>query len=153
VLTWEKGDWPGMGDLSLPWGPSTEEIYVLGRGFLGRRGGSVVRCDRVASARANHPTEKPVALLAALLGRCPRGVIVDPFMGVGSVLCAARDHGRAAIGIEVDERYCEIAAKRLEGRSGARADHPTGRRVVSLSGSPAPSQRVKGSSLSSVKVA
>jgi hypothetical protein len=35
VLTWDKGDWPGMGDLALPWGPSTEEVYVLGAGFRG----------------------------------------------------------------------------------------------------------------------
>src|SRR5258708_1815600 len=43
VLIWDKGDWPGMGDLRLPWGPSTEEIYVLGEGFIGRRRGSILR--------------------------------------------------------------------------------------------------------------
>jgi hypothetical protein len=57
MLTWSKGDWPGMGDLQLPWGPSTEEIYVLGRGFVGKRGGSVIACDRLTGAIA-HPGER-----------------------------------------------------------------------------------------------
>lgn len=112
VLTWDKGDWPGMGDLSLPWGPSTEEIYVLGAGFVGTRRGSVVRFDRIVGPSL-HPTEKPVLLLAYLLSACPPGVALDPFMGSGTTLRAAKDLGRKSIGIEIEERYCEIAAKRL----------------------------------------
>ena len=111
-LTWDKGDWPGMGDLGLPWGPSTEEIYVLGAGFHGKRSGSVVRCDRLTGGIA-HPNEKPVSLLVGLLTKCPPGVIADPFAGSGSTLRAAKNMGRKAIGIEIEERYCEIAAERL----------------------------------------
>lgn len=111
MLTWDKGDWPGMGDLNLPWGPSTEEIYVLGHGFQGKRSGSVVRTDRL-SGTTRHPNEKPVALLVRLLNKCPSGVVADPFMGSGSVLRATKDLSRQAIGVELDERYCEIAAKR-----------------------------------------
>ena len=111
-LTWDKGDWPGMGDLSLPWGPSTEEIYVLGGGFHGNRGGSVVRVDREVGATI-HPCEKPIDLMLNLITRCPDGIVLDPFMGSGTTLVAAKQLGRRAIGIEIEERYCEIAAKRL----------------------------------------
>lgn len=113
LLTWDKGDWPGMGDLALPWGPSTEEIYVLGGGFIGARGGSVVRCDRL-TGQTLHPNEKPVKLLQRLLGWCePAAVVADPFSGSGATLVAAKNLGRRAIGVELEERYCEIAAKRL----------------------------------------
>lgn len=113
VLTWDKGDWPGMGDLELPWGPSTEEIYVLGRGFSGKRGGSIVRSPRIGGSVSSHPTEKPVELLEQLIGKCPDGLVADPFCGAGATLLAARNLGRRAIGIEIEERYCEIAARRL----------------------------------------
>jgi site-specific DNA-methyltransferase (adenine-specific) len=72
---------------------------------------------RVASAHgyAKHPTQKPVKLITPLLEySCPPGGrVLDPFMGSGSFLLAAMDSGRRAVGIEIDERYCEIAAKRL----------------------------------------
>ena len=119
VLTWEKGEHVGMGDLSLPWKPNTEEIYVLGSGFVGSRNGSVLKCHAIAGTvgRAmdgtrSHPTEKPAALMASLI-RKTVGAVADPFAGSGTTLRAAKDEGRKAIGVELDERYCEIAAKRL----------------------------------------
>lgn len=61
-----------------------------------------------------HPCQKPIALMAWCLGFAPPTLtVLDPFMGSGSTLVAARDMGRRAIGIEIEERYCEIAAKRL----------------------------------------
>lgn len=119
VLTWDKYEHVGMGDLSLPWKPNTEEIYVIGTGFVGRRDSSVIRVRALAGTvgtvkERSHPTEKPVALLERLIDKCPPGVIADPFAGSGSTLIAARNLGRRAIGIEIHEPYCEIAAKRLD---------------------------------------
>lgn len=63
-----------------------------------------------------HPTQKPLPLMRWCLGFIPSGLILDPFMGSGTTLRAAKDLGRRAIGIEIEERYCEIAAKRLAQR-------------------------------------
>lgn len=114
VLIWDKGGALGMGDLSMPWKFDHEEIYVLGSGFAGRRDcGSVLRHPPEQSMGREHPHQKPVGLLSMLLSKCPPGSVVDPCMGVGSTLVAAKAHGRRCLGIELDERYCEIAAKRL----------------------------------------
>jgi len=61
-----------------------------------------------------HLTEKPVPLATEIVRtRDDWQTILDPFMGSGTTLRAAKDLGRRAIGIEIEERYCEIAAKRL----------------------------------------
>ena len=114
LLIWDKGDDPGIGDLKMPWGNSHEEVYVLGRGFIGRRGPAVIRCQKPpVNNRDAHPTPKPVALMESLLVKCPPGIIADPFAGSGSTLVAAKALGRKAIGVELEEKYCEITARRL----------------------------------------
>ena len=116
VLIWDKGPASGMGDLSFPWKSSFEEVYVVGDGFTGSRDEGVIKGKTIVtweSAGRHHPNAKPLTLMRYLLGKCPPGVVADPFMGSGTTLRAAKDLGRKAIGIEIEERYCEIAAKRL----------------------------------------
>lgn len=67
----------------------------------------------VGKEKDGHPCPKPVALYQRLLSVMPDGVVVDPMMGSGTTLRAAKDVGRRALGIDLSERYCEIAAKRL----------------------------------------
>lgn len=127
VLIWDKGTDLGMG-VSNPWGLSHEEVYVLGQwpaivpGGRVREGGtpsrvpSVLRVGKPNNASSDrvvgHPTPKPVPLMERLIERCPPGVIADPFAGSGSTLVAAKNLGRRVIGIELEERYCELIAKR-----------------------------------------
>ena len=62
-----------------------------------------------------HPTQKPLSLMRWCLSFVPNAhVVIDPFCGSGTTLRAAKDAGMKAIGIEIDERYAEIAARRLE---------------------------------------
>lgn len=117
LLVWDTKGALGMGAMDLPWKPAHQEIYVLGQGFTGHRGTDVYSVAPVQSLGYNgrtHPHEKPTALIDALLGKCPPGTVADPFAGTGSTLVAAKAAGRKAIGVEVDEKYCELAARRLE---------------------------------------
>lgn len=60
-----------------------------------------------------HPTQKPVPVISWALQLGGGQTVLDPFMGSGTTLRAAKDLGRKAIGIEIEEKYCEIAVKRL----------------------------------------
>lgn len=115
ITWWKRSVGPGSGDVTIPWGNATEEIYVLGAGFVGSRRANVIETRdhrQGAAVLTGHPSNKPIGLMGQLLA-CTNGVIADPFAGSGSTLIAARDAGRRAIGVECEERYCEIAAKRL----------------------------------------
>lgn len=122
TLTWEKTlDRGGTGDLSLPWRRNTEEIYVVGKGFLAptTARSAVLRFRAPVNTQPkHHPTEKPTSLMRELLSVCPEEwVILDPFCGSGSTLRAAADMGRRAIGVEIDPAYVETALRRLGQRS------------------------------------
>lgn len=64
---------------------------------------------------SGHPAQKPIDLCADIISWCSSAgeIVLDPFMGSGTTLRAAKDLGRKAIGIEIEERYCEIAALRM----------------------------------------
>ena len=64
--------------------------------------------------RVGHPTQKPLRVMRICLGMLPNGTILDPFMGSGTTLVAARLEGRRAIGIELEEKWCQVAVDRLE---------------------------------------
>lgn len=115
VLIWDKVVSTGMGDLDLPWRPSHEEIYVLGEGFTGKRSHGVlpVSLPTLHEDRKFHPTPKPVRLLEKLIAKCPPGVILDPFMGAGPTIIAARNLGRRVVGIEKHGPYVDRAIARL----------------------------------------
>jgi DNA modification methylase len=78
-----------------------------------RSTGNVLRAKRVPND--DHPSPKPVSLMESLLEVVAESgeLICDPFAGGGATLLAARNLGIKAVGIEYEERYCEVIAKRL----------------------------------------
>jgi DNA modification methylase len=116
-LIWhKKGQAPGP--TNAPFMVQDEEIYILGDGFVSssppmRSVITTTEARSIEVARIGHPTPKPIGLMELLIERCPSGVIADPFAGSGATLIAARNLGRKVIGVELEERYCEIIAKRL----------------------------------------
>lgn len=115
LLIWDKGH-NGMGDLKH-WGPSYELIASAGTGQIqGNRDQSVLRFPPVANSKRYHPNEKPVELLSYLAEKLGARSLMDPFAGSGSSLVAASQLGIPAVGIELEERSCEIAARRVSSR-------------------------------------
>ena len=114
-LIWDKGNSPGMGDYTWPFGASYELIWVSGDGWAGTRRSSVFRSihSTQSASLVGHPTPKPVGLMESLISYAPAGVVADPFAGSGATLIAARNLGRQSIAVEIEERYCELIAKRL----------------------------------------
>lgn len=110
-FAWDKRDGTPANDQSdaeLAW---TNVLSVV-RVFSARWSGAH-RTGREQVEGRLHVNQKPVALMAWVLSHMPGGTVLDPFMGSGSTLVAAREVGRRAIGVEVDERHCEVAANRL----------------------------------------
>jgi site-specific DNA-methyltransferase (adenine-specific) len=102
-LAWVKPDSPpSMGSVELAWTNLNRTAAHITHSI------SATNVERVG-----HPTQKPLRVMTWTLGFMGPGVIVDPFMGSGTTLRAAKDLGRKAIGIELEERYCEIAARRM----------------------------------------
>lgn len=87
----------------------------IARTYTDRLPVSILEFSNANQQGKEHPTQKPVELAGYLLRTYSesKNTILDPFMGSGTTLRAAKDLGRKAIGIEIEERYCEIAANRL----------------------------------------
>jgi hypothetical protein len=98
-----------------------EAIYFVGKWPSGLGGRSslfptsqmISGASGIVAKSGGHPHTKPGDVLAALIELCPPGSIADPFLGSGSTLRAAKNAGRHAIGVELDEKYCEMAANRM----------------------------------------
>ncbi len=105
-LVWFKPDAPpSMASLELAWTNQDQNARLISHSIAATN-----------QERVGHKTQKPLRVMRWSIEQVkikPNGLIVDPFMGSGTTLRAAKDLGHRAIGIEIEERYCEIAANRL----------------------------------------
>ena len=122
LFEYPKPDWCGCffypaGAGLNPWGFTCwQPILFYGKDPYAGQGSRPDSTASTESAEKNgHPCPKPIGQWKWLINRAtlPDELILDPFCGSGTTLKAAKDLGRRAIGIEIEEKYCEIAAKRL----------------------------------------
>jgi hypothetical protein len=121
VLIYQKPVDAGTKGTHAGYRRDVEGIYLVGPWPAGLNGDSSVLSTGARNtgnpvglaARYRHPHAKPVDVMCDLVGRCPPGIIADPFCGSGSTLIAARMDGRKAVGVEIDEAHAETAARRL----------------------------------------
>jgi site-specific DNA-methyltransferase (adenine-specific) len=108
-LVWDKGTGDNdYADCELAWTNRDGVVKRYLRSWVGANAKERQDGDRF------HPTQKPIELMRWCLNFYPNAnCILDPFMGSGTTLRAAKDLGRRAIGIELEEKYCEIAVRRL----------------------------------------
>ena len=117
VLIWDK-QWIGRGG-QRGLRPSYEMVALMCHADfqLPNRGlPDIWPCQWSSRKPSGHPAEKPLALVSRLIAESVSGVgrtVLDPFAGSGTTLLAAKNAGFLAIGIEAEERYCELAANRL----------------------------------------
>ena len=111
-LVWDKDNGTNdFADCELAWTNMARAV----RKFKWRWNGMLQENGGDKKETKVHPTQKPVPLMRWCLGFVPDAkTILDPFMGSGTTLVAAKMEGRSAVGIEINEAYCESAAKRLQ---------------------------------------
>lgn len=116
TLVWHKPDNAGIFGAIGGWRRDVEAIYLLGSWpRIPAARSAVLRTNAKALATyvsRGHPHSKPLDLMESLI-ETTAGTVADPFAGSGSTLVAAKAIGRKAIGVEFEERYCELAASRL----------------------------------------
>lgn len=115
TLVWVKNNHTS-GDLEGDYGNKTEFILYAQKGrreLNGHRDTNVLSFPRANTD--NHPTEKPVDLIRYLITKSSQKgeMVFDPFLGGGTTLVAAKQEGLNGVGIELSEKYCEIARQRL----------------------------------------
>ena len=125
VLVWDKGNAGSKGDCLAGYSLNWEAIVYANKGrrpLYGKRPRCIYRYDWQAWRDPVHPTVKPEAIMQWLMQKSSEAgeLVLDPFMGSGVTLLAAAALGRRAIGIELEERYCEVAAERLSERFSGR---------------------------------
>jgi site-specific DNA-methyltransferase (adenine-specific) len=113
-IVWDKMC-HSMGDLRHEFGRQWEGIaFYPGHGhYFKRRPVDVIRVPKVSPEKLTHPNEKPCGVYYPILDSHD-GTVVDPFFGSGTTAVACEQLNRRWIGIEISEKYCEIAAKRIE---------------------------------------
>jgi site-specific DNA-methyltransferase (adenine-specific) len=114
-IVWAKNNW-SAGDLEHEYGRQWEAIafYPQEGHQFAYRPADIIDSRRVPPSELLHPTQKPISVITAILKANKGDTILDPFMGSGTTLVAAKQLGRKAIGIEIEERYCQIAVQRLQ---------------------------------------
>jgi hypothetical protein len=114
VLVYQKSTNAGLIGSVTGFRTDAEPIFLVGPWPLrAAHSSSVLRTAMSVDASGTaHPHEKPVDVIARLLQAAPPGTVLDPFAGSGSTLVAAKNLGRKAIGIEIEERWCAEAARR-----------------------------------------
>ena len=113
LITWVKNNW-SMGDLNHEHARQTEVVFFYAgpdHFFPKQRPTDVIQWPRTANE--NHPTEKPVGLMAAVV-EWTSGLVFDHFMGSGTTGAACVNLGRKFIGIEREPKYFDIACRRIE---------------------------------------
>lgn len=116
VVIFRKSSLMGTKGTFLGFRRDAEAVYLVGEWPAGLGGSTSVLTSGALGNQVQkagqHPHAKPLDVMETLLARTT-GAVADPFAGSGSTLVAAKQLGRRAIGVELEERYCEIAAKRL----------------------------------------
>lgn len=116
-VIWDRGA-HGMGDLTGAFAPQHDIVWFGTKGdftFPAARPRSVIVAQRIGGEELVHPNEKPIHAMTQLVEAVTKegDTIIDPFCGSGSTLVAAKQGARKAIGIELREEFCQIAATRL----------------------------------------